>query len=62
MANSKTWLNLSPEEKKLKRKEYNDRYKQKHPERVKEQDERYRTKHRDALRTKASTWQKIKGR
>jgi hypothetical protein len=62
MAYSKTWLNLSPEEKKLKRKEYNDRYKGKHPERVKEQDERYRTKHRDVLRTKASTWQKIKGR
>ena len=62
MAYSKQWLKLSQEERKLKRKEYNDRYKQKYPERVKEQDERYRTKHRDELRTKSSTWQKNKGR
>ena len=62
MAYSKTWLNLSPEERQIKRKEYNDRYKQKHPERVKEQDERYKIKHIDQIRKRASNWQKIKGR
>ena len=62
MAYSKVWLNLSPEEKKIKRKEYNVRYEQKHPEKAKENRKRYEEKHIDQIRRRASTWQKIKGR
>ena len=36
MGYSKKWLALSPEEKKIKRYEYNARYRKKHPEKVKE--------------------------
>jgi hypothetical protein len=62
MGYSKVWSNLSPEEKKIKRKEYRKTYELKHPERVKESDKRYKDKHKDILRTKASTWQKKKDR
>ncbi len=62
MTYSKAWLNLTTEEKKIKRKEYNDRYKSKHPERVIEQDKKYKEKHKIEIRQKASKWQKEKGR
>jgi NAD-dependent dihydropyrimidine dehydrogenase PreA subunit len=62
MTYSKQWLSLSPEEKKIKRKEYNNRYEQKHPERAKEHRKRYEEKHIDQIRKRASAWQKEKGR
>ena len=36
MTYSKYWLSLSPEEKKIKRKEYNDRYEEKHPDKARQ--------------------------
>jgi hypothetical protein len=62
MTYSKYWLSLSPEEKKIKRKEYNDRYEQKHPEKAKENRERYNIKYYDQLKKNASKRQKIIGR
>lgn len=62
MAYSKIWLSLTPEEKKIKRKEYQDRYKKKHPNRVIEQRKKYVEKHKNIIRKKASEWQKEKGR
>lgn len=62
MAYSKIWLSLTPEERKIKRKEYNDRYKAKHPERVKEQDKAYKERNKDIIRKKATIWQKEKSR
>ena len=62
MTYSKQWLLLSLEEKVIKRKEYNDRYKQKHTERIKEQDERYRIRHREQINISKRNWQKVKGR
>lgn len=62
MTYSKQWLSLSPEDKKIKRKEYNDRYEQKHPEKAKENRKRYEEKHINQIRKRASTWQKEKGR
>lgn len=62
MGYSEAWLNMTPEERKVKRKEYNDRYKQKHPERVKEQDRKYKEKNKEVLKIKSSKWQKEKGR
>lgn len=62
MANSKIWVNLTDEQKRIKRIEYRERYKQKHPERFKEQREKYKENHKEALREKASIWQKEKGR
>lgn len=62
MAYSKVWLNLTPEEKRIKRKAYNDTYKEKHPDRVIEQKEKYKKTHIEQIRVRASNWQKIKGR
>ena len=62
MANSKVWASLSPEEKKIKRREYNARYKAKHPEKVKEQNALYKEKNKEVLREKATVWQKKKSR
>ena len=62
MAYSKVWLNLSPEEKKIRRKEYRKRYEEKHPEKALEQNRRYREKYKERLRKQASDWQREKGR
>jgi len=62
MGNSKQWLEMTPEKRKIKRKEYNDRYKEKHPERVIEQDKAYKERNREKIRIKGSAWQKEKGR
>ncbi len=62
MAYSKIWLSLTPEEKKIKRKEYRKRYEEKHPERALENNRRYREKYKDRLRKQASDWQREKGR
>jgi NAD-dependent dihydropyrimidine dehydrogenase PreA subunit len=62
MAYSRKWLNLSPEEKKLKRIGYRKKYEDNHPERVIEQRLRYEQKHHEQIRITASTWQRKKGR
>ena len=53
---------MTADERKIKRKEYNDRYKKKYPERVAEQNIKYREVHKDELRLNASKWQKEKCR
>ena len=58
MGYSKKWLALTPEQRKVKRKEYNDRYKTKYPERITEQKISYKKRHKDILRTKNSKRQK----
>jgi hypothetical protein len=58
MANSKAWLDLTPEQKKVKRKEYNDRYKAKHPERMKEHNKAYKERNKETLRVSQTQLQK----
>lgn len=62
MADSKQWKALSLEERQAKRKVYNDRYKAKHPERMKAHNKAYRERNATTIRVKASKWQKEKGR
>ncbi len=62
MGYSKAWLALTPEERKVKRKEYNERYKAKYPDRVKAQDAAYKERNKEKLRKQRSDWQKKKGR
>jgi len=62
MGTSKIWNALTPEQKKAKRKEYNDRYKAKNPEKLKESIRLYKEKNKVSIRKKASKWQKEKGR
>jgi len=62
MGYSKKWLQMTPEERSVKRKEYNDRYKQKYPERIAEQNKKYRASRKEELRINATMWQKEKCR
>ena len=62
MGYSKAWFALTLEERKIKRKEYNDRYKTKHPERVREHDKAYKERNKEVLRVKATIHQKKKNR
>ena len=62
MTYSKYWLSLSPEEKKIKRKEYNDRYEKKHPEKALENSRKYKAKYAERLKKSASKRQKIRSR
>jgi len=62
MGYSKMWLALTTEERKIKRKEYNDKYKAKYPDKVKEQYKKYREKNKVDIRKKSSAWQKEKCR
>ena len=53
---------MTPEQRSVKRKEYNNRYKEKYPDRSAEQERTYREKNKEKIRIKASKWQKEKYR
>lgn len=58
MANSKNWLALSPEQKTIKRKEYRDRYKAKHPDRIRAASKKFKEANKERLRITQSLSQK----
>jgi hypothetical protein len=62
MAYSKVWLSLTPEEQKLKRKEYRERFKALHPDRVKANKDAYKERHKERLAKDTAKRQKTRMR
>ena len=52
MGMSKAWYAMTPEERSIKRKEYNDRYKAKNKQRILEYNREYRKIHKERDREK----------